>query len=465
MEHRRPNILLIFADQFRADALGCVTPYYRTPNLDALAQRGALFRRAYCNSPSCVPSRFSFACSQYPHQTGVWTGGPFTLDPKVPNWMQVISAAGYRTSVFGKTHFHPQDVDLRAKEGLLHALGLADVDEIPGPRASITCLSHMTAGWEAKGLWDSHRRDLEERFNTSYTIVRPSALPLAEYYDVYVGSRAREYLTDYALPDPWCCWVSFAGPHEPWDTPQPYASRFDPASTPKPIPRLAASASMRGQAGRAFRKHGDAPGANEIERIRASYAGAVALIDDQIGEILSALRAKDALKDTIIAFASDHGDMMGDQGLFRKGTFFESAVRIPIIIALPEGYRAARGHVSNALVELIDVAATLVDLAHGDIPETFSGRSLRRVLHGSAQTHRENALIEFRNSYCLVSGGLKAEFNADLKVRSIFNLALDPTEQFELAKERNLSGVRDELTALLRHRLADNDRWSVETGR
>ena len=365
MSQGRPNLLFIFADQFRADALGTISSYASTPHLDRIAEEGVLFRRAYCNSPECVPSRFSFALSRYPHETGVWRSEPATLNPACPNWMQAIAAADYHTSLIGKTHLHPHSGDLREREPLMHELGLEDVNETPGPRASMTCLSHMTAGWQKKGLWGAYRRDFDERFAGTPYLVRPSSLPLEDYYDVYVGRQGARFLADYRDDRPWCCWVSFGGPHEPWDTPEPYASRFDPASAPAPLPRLANSASIGGLARRAFDSYEKSPAglsAQNISLMRANYAGGATLIDDQIGAILEVLRARDELNNTIIVFSSDHGEMNGDQGLIYKSTFFEPAIRVPLIVRLPSGWPGPRGVISDALVSLIDLSATLVDV-------------------------------------------------------------------------------------------------------
>ena len=160
----QPNILFIMADQFRADALGLVGGYARTPNLDRLAHRGHRFTTAFANSAECIPARISLATGLYPHQTGIDRNTSCTLDPRIPNWMQAIAAAGYRTSLFGKTHLHPHDGDLRDRVPLMHAYGLETVDEIAGPRASVHVRSNLTDRWEDSNLWELYRSDFRERF-------------------------------------------------------------------------------------------------------------------------------------------------------------------------------------------------------------------------------------------------------------------------------------------------------------
>ncbi|HKV38784.1 MAG TPA: sulfatase-like hydrolase/transferase, partial [Blastocatellia bacterium] len=102
----RPNILFLMADQMRADALGIANGWIQTPNLDKLAREGFLIRGMISNSAECIPARFSLATGLYPHQTGVWQNGIFTLNPECPNWMQAVERAGYATSLHGKTHLH-----------------------------------------------------------------------------------------------------------------------------------------------------------------------------------------------------------------------------------------------------------------------------------------------------------------------------------------------------------------------
>ena len=230
----KPNLLLVMTDQQRADALGCAGSAVATPNMDRIAAEGVRFDNAYTNAPLCVPARTSLATGRYPHTTGVWRNGQYKLKPETPTWTRAVKDAGYRTSVFGKTHLHPHKGDLRDREDLLHAWGLDDVDEIAGPRAAARSRSHMVERWKEAGVYEAYREDLRERREKPW-MVRPSPVPLELYADVYVGRQATAWLRAYDEPQPWLCWVSFGGPHEPWDTPEPYAGRYEPAAMPPPL--------------------------------------------------------------------------------------------------------------------------------------------------------------------------------------------------------------------------------------
>ena len=232
------NILFLMTDQQRWDAMGSSGGWVNTPNLDRIAGQGVRFSSAVTTSPLCVPARVTLATGRYPHNSGVWGHIPYSVPAGADHWIREIRNLGYRTSLFGKTHLHPHGPsDLRDKEDLLHALGLDNVDEIGGPRASMVGMSHMTAMWEEKGLLEAYREDFRERSSNKPHVVRPSVLPLPDYYDVYVGQQAKRYLSSYDRDEPWFCWVSWGGPHQPWDTPEPYASMYDPESMPQPAQR------------------------------------------------------------------------------------------------------------------------------------------------------------------------------------------------------------------------------------
>ena len=344
-----PNILFLMTDQQRWDAMGSSGDWVRTPNLDRIAAEGVRFTQCITTTPVCVPARLTLATGRYPHSTAVWTHQPHTLKADADNWMGEIRKLGYRTSLFGKTHLHPHVGDLREKEDLLHAWGLDDVDEIGGPRASTEVMSHMTAMWEQKGLLEEYRADVRERFANKPYVARASVLPLEDYYDVYVGQKAKQYLESYDRDEPWFCWVSFGGPHEPWDAPEPYASMYDPGAMPEAIADEFDEPCRPAGWLDHIRKGRFCPDFEEgdVGAMRANYAGNVTLIDDQIGEILAVIEARGELDNTVIAFTSDHGEMNGDHGLIYKMNFYDGALRVPLIIRVPAARTASSATVSR----------------------------------------------------------------------------------------------------------------------
>jgi choline-sulfatase len=450
---RAQNLLLLMTDQQRWDALGCTGGWVETPNIDRVAAEGVRFARTYTNSPACVPARVSLAIGRYPHNHGVWRNKQYTLPADRATWMRAIRNAGYRTSVFGKTHLHAHSGDLREREHLVHAYGLDDVDEIAGPRASAKTSSNLTEQWREAGLLDEYVRDLEDRLENRPWATHPSPIPLDLYPDVYVGRQAADYLRTYDREQPWVCWVSFGGPHEPWDAPEPYASRYDPAAMPAPVQPVGDDRGRpRGLLDSRLERAPAALGQDDIARLRASYAGKVTLIDDQIGDVLRVVEERGELDRTVVAFVSDHGEMNGDYGLLYKHNFLDPAVRVPFIVRRPG---AGAGAVSEAVVELMDLGATLVDLAGGRQIRRSLARSVAPLLDDPARPHRDGALSEMRRELMLATREWKIAMNREREVYLLFDLESDPTETRNLAGLPEHRDTEQRLRAQLERTVAD----------
>ncbi len=446
----KPNILLLMTDQQRADALGCSGGWVETPHLDRIAAGGVRFENCVTNAPVCVPARLSLATGLYPHNTGVWNNQTSQLSSDQPTWMQRVRDAGYRTSLFGKTHLHPHGGDLRDREYLMKTYGLDDVDEIGGPRASMRVLSHMTAWWRDEGVWDRYKADFDERFDRKPHMVRPSPLGMEHYADVYVGQRAKQYIENYDLNQPWCCWVSFGGPHEPWDAPEPYASMYDPQRMPAPraVPKSAGSR-PRGHLD-ALLEGDRALTPDDTAAMRANYAGNISLIDAQIGEILDAIERRDELDNTIIVFVSDHGEMNGDANLIYKSNFLDGAVRVPLLVRAPG---MAQGAVCASPVEWFDIGPTLVELAGGEVDYPQFARSLCPVLGDPQRAHRSEAISELSGEIMLLDEQWKVALNAEGQVYMLFDVQNDPQERENLAGQADMRQVEEGLRLRILERL------------
>jgi len=445
----KPNILFLMTDQQRWDTVGKDGEWVQTPNIDGIAEGGTLFTQCITTSPVCVPARLSLATGKYPHNTRVWTHQDYTMPANTQNWMREIKRRGYRTSLFGKTHLHPHRGDLRKQEHLLHAWGLDDVNETSGPRASAHVLSHMTELWDRKGLLDPYKADVENRFSNKAYIVRPSPLPLDYYYDVYVGQQAKKYLEAYDSRAPWFCWVSFGGPHEPWDTPEPYASMYDPKSMPEAISKIATKKKGRSEGFLDEITNGKwSPNftTDEVNAMRANYAGNITLIDHQIGEILEVIRARGELENTIIAFTSDHGEMNGDHGLIYKMNFLDGSVRVPLIIKIP-GMKGNR--INDSIVELGDIGPTLLELIEGNTNYRHFAKSLCGTLEGD--NHREDGLSEIVGEFMLINNDWKIALNQQGNTYLLFNRKNDPDELENLAGDRSYQSTEMQL----RHRILE----------
>ncbi len=449
-EVQKPNILLLMTDQQRWDAMGCSGGWVQTPNLDRIATEGVRFTNCVTTSPVCVPARLSLATGLYPHNTGVWNNQKHKMAPETPTWMQAVRDAGYRTSLFGKTHLHTNTGDLRKREHLMHAYGLDDINEIGGPRASMKCLSYMTEMWEEKGLWKAYRDDYNERFKTKPHIVRPTPLGLENDADVYVGQQAKQYLKNYDRQEPWCCWVSFGGPHEPWDSPEPYASMYNPNDMPPPIPRPDVGDRPSGSLDKLMQNKKKSPKfqKGDIAKMRADYAGNVTLIDTQIGEILDTIEQRDELENTVIVFCSDHGEMNGDYGLIYKSNLLNGAVRIPLLVRTPETLKnAVPKRICQSPVEWIDIGPTLVELAGGEIKHRQFGKSLSPVLDNTEATHREFAISEISREVMLLNQEWKVVLNREGTPYLLFNVHDDPKETNNLVGLPKMKQIEKQLNS------------------
>jgi arylsulfatase len=441
-------------DQLRADALGCTGGWVKTPNIDRIAHGGVRFSNCVTNSPVCLPARVSLAIGRYPHNTDVWDNCPYELPEATPTWMAAIRNAGYRTSLFGKTALHRRGPDLRKVERVLHSYGLDDVDEIRGPRASVDTICHMTARWDSLGLLKAFQKDIQERVGKNKTLVRPSPLPLAEYYDVYVGQQAKNYLRNYKRSEPWFCWVSFAGPHEPWDTPEPYASMYRTDEMPEPIKRP--QVRSRSPKGELDQKFAQSPGEIDNAReLRASYAGKVTLIDHQIGQILTEIETRGESDRTVILFTSDHGEMNGDYGLIHKSNFLDPAVRIPLIMSAPEIKKSSlAGKIIDSPVELFDAGPTLSDFAGAKINYPHFARSLSPIFQDLSIERGQFAISEFAHEMMYLDHEWKLMLNRDGEPYRLFDVKNDPYEMEDLVGRKEHEGLIAELKSKLLDRRA-----------
>ena len=448
-----PNILFLMTDQQRWDAMGCSGDWVKTPALDRIAAEGVRFTQCVTTTPICIPARVTLATGRYPHNNAVWNNMDYTLPPDAPTWMRAIRDLGYRTSLFGKTHLHPHRGDLREREHLLNAYGIDDVDEIGGPRASARVLSHMTADWEAKGLLEAYREDFAERFGNKPHVVRPSVLPLEDYADVYVGQQAKRYLANYRRDEPWFCWVSFGGPHEPWDAPEPYASMYDPETMPSPVPRPVDDHSRpHGWLDYHMEHRSPQLDPGDEAAMRANYAGNVSLIDDQIGEILRVIEERGELDNTVIGFTSDHGEMNGDWGLIYKMNFLDGSLRVPMLVRTPETAMNG-GLTSDTLVENCDLGPTLVELAGGELEHQQFARSLCPSLAPDTD-HRDDVTSEIQGEFMLMTQDWKMALNRDGECYLLFDRRDDPDETRNLAGLTESKAVEDELRLAMLERIA-----------
>ena len=431
----RPNIILITTDQQRYDTLGVTgADWMRTPNLDALAKRGVLFQHAIAQSATCIPSRACIQTGRYNHQHGVqYMETIIDKTPGLPDhektFMERLQWSGYHTAAFGKIHMMPEKGfhELRITGGKGSRWTQAEGQEIgPAP------LGREYAAWLEARHPGGYEKIYEQRRHPDYRRYRTAisnVLPLEEYVDYWTTENTLDYIRrDHERP--FFVWCGFCGPHGPFDPPKPYDAIYPVEDVPLP-PNYAVDEYGNPRETSPEEDH-------TARRVCAHYWGLVTLIDDMVGRIRSALDEKGFLDNTLITFASDHGEMLFDFGRRSKGNFFEPVIHVPLIVVPPGGIE--RGRAVAGLVELFDIAPTVLDYASAEIPSSMSATSLRPLMEGHG-TARETALCEFENNdrsekgVCICTERFKYAYWTGGRPELFYDHQEDPLERRNLARD------------------------------
>jgi choline-sulfatase len=362
----RPNLLLIMADQLAA----CWLPAYghavvQAPNLNALAEAGTVFESAYCPSPLCAPSRSSLLTGRLPSRTGVYDNAA-ELRASEPTVTHHLRAAGYDTCLSGKMHFVGPDQLHGFEQRLTTDVYPADLDWTPDWHAPPT----MRLPW----------------YHTMESVLTPGmcAASMQMDYDDEVAHRAVRKLYHLARDRerPFFLTVSFTNPHDPWEVRPEYWERYHPEAIDLPavgpIPREQAdphSVRLRELSG----IDEVALSEQQLRRARHGYYAAISYVDERIGTVLAALAETGLDDNTIVLFTTDHGELLGERGLWYKMAFFEASARVPLIVRRPD--RMAAGRVAQP-VSLLDLVPTLLELCGLEQPRGLDGRSLAPALAG-----------------------------------------------------------------------------------
>jgi len=435
-QSERPNVILITTDQQRYDTLGIAgNAGIRTPNIDALAGRGALFEHAYIQNTVCIPSRACLQTGRYTHQHGVmYMESEIDNTPGLPEWeltfMEHLQMAGYRTGATGKIHMMPQKgfnfERLCGGKGArwTRSQGLPIGPGPLGPAYASWLEARRPGAYEE--IYEQRRRP-EYRDHMTAVV---NVLPLEDYVDYWIAESSIEFI-HHSGPDPFFLWVGFCGPHGPIDPPEPYDRLY--GWNDVPLPRQRTDEPPSSPKGRPTSRW--AEDETLIRRWRAYYWGLVTLIDDQIGRIVNVLESRNLLDNTLIALVSDHGEMAGDYNLMGKGNFYEEVVRVPMVVVPPGGCSA--GLRVPGLVETSDLAPTILDYANVQIPPQMSASSLRPILEGKGGT-RDTVLCEYmtndraRKAKCIRSERYKYVFWGRGERAEFYDLQRDPDEMRNL---------------------------------
>lgn len=379
---KQPNILWYCTDQQRFDTIGALgNPHVQTPTLDALVAGGTAFTHTYCQSPICTPSRTSFMTGLYPSRAHSTRNGNESLANHPPLISKLLADAGYHCGLVGK--FHLQSSGKRTEPRLDDGFSSWKFSHAPRDDWEE---GHDYADWvrERGGDLDALRKSDEN-------------VPAEFHQTTWTTERALEFLEEAAgIDKPWMLNLNPYDPHPPFIPPKEFADRFDPESMPGPLFRESDIAAQAKLSAIDFQTESRSPDDLNAKEKQALYYAMIALIDDQLARIIQRLDETGQRENTVIIFTSDHGESLGDHGLLFKGCrFYEGLVRVPLIFNCPGRFPA--GKRSDALVELLDMSATILDLAGIPRPDYFQGKSLAPILTGRARAdhHRDSVRSEY----------------------------------------------------------------------
>ncbi len=486
MTRNKPNIVMILADELRADGLGCYgNTICRTPNLDRLASQGTLFEQCMVTQPTCTPSRASLLTGCFPSALRSRMVGCVTPDDKrfLP---RVLRNAGYTTASIGKIHLVPQKEEweyiqrTRQADGLFDYYGFQSVDLVNGH--GMGCKGPGYSAWLKERMLDAQEQiapapAITPGVNTGKIKTQQWNLPADAHAGEYIVEKTEKFLHQAAESEtPFFLHVSFNDPHHPFTVPEPYASMYRPEDMPPPLVPVHedgratplqlktyhGSHTEFGNRQFADRLIGTPPA--DYTRIteadwratKAVYYGMISQMDDQIGRLMQTLQTTGLSDNTIVVFVSDHGEYLGDHGFCGKGFHYDSIIRTPLIV---QGPGTPAGERITGVTSALDIAPTLLDLAGVPEPEAVQGVSMRPALRkGDESLPRDAALTENDDDFVpmrartLTTRDWKITMYAGSADGELYDRCQDPDELCNRWHDPEYQTVKQELLA----RLADH---------
>jgi choline-sulfatase len=433
------NVLLVMSDEHRPDALGRAGhPLVRTPAMDRLADEGTRFTSAYCSSPLCAPSRASFATGRYVHETGCWDNAtPYDGEPR--SWGHHLSERGVDVTTVGKLDFEPDVDDGFDDQRLASHRESPDVNGLyrdPPIQRESARDRIRAAGPVDEDVWYRDREDAKTE----------AAVRVLE-------SKAA---SDDA--DPWVLSVNYILPHFPLEVESDYYDAYPTEEVDLPVDYPPADDHPILEE---LRHHFDGRDVDEavLRRTRAAYYGLCTALDDRVDRLLSALDRLGLADDTLVVYASDHGEPLGDHGIWWKCCMYEQSVGVPLVA---RGPGVEEGRVVDSPTSLLDLVPTMADAVGVDADPAWQGRSLLPVLTGEREADPERAVFSeyhahgtSRGMFMLRKGPYKYVYYPD-NPDQLFDVEADPDETTNLADDPEFAAIRDELADELRA-VADPD--------
>jgi choline-sulfatase len=379
----RPNIVMIMADQMAYDVIGALGhSAVKTPNIDRLVNSGVTFNNCYCNSPICVPSRASMVTSKLPSNIEVYDNGS-ELRSSIPTFIHHLRRSGYETILSGKMHFIGPD----QLHGFEHRL-TKDIH---------TTGFELTPEW-SRGVYANPGTGIKRLKNPGECDTNTQLLH--DEKNAYRTIEKIRMLGREKKNTPFFLCTSFAQPHDAFVTTKEYWDLYKDLEVPMPAAKSEPLEDMHPY-NQWIQVHHEVDqctlSEEEIRNNRRAYYGMVTYIDDKVGEIIHELERMKLLDNTLIMLTSDHGEMLGEHGMWFKRTFYDPAVKVPLIMSWPGKLPA--GKAIDDVVSLIDIGPTIMSLA--DVPDRdtwiseMDGESFDCLLFGQHLVWKDEAVIEY----------------------------------------------------------------------
>jgi arylsulfatase len=448
----RPHVLLICTDHWPGSHLGIEGhPALETPTIDELARGGVRFTRAYSECPVCIPARRTLMTGTSPRRHGDRTFQETLAMPRLALLAQAFRDAGYQAYAAGKLHVYPQR----------DRIGFDDVILVEEGREQFGVVDDYELALGDRGFAG---RLFEHGLSNNQYVTRPWHLPEELHNTTWIASQMERQIKRRDPTRPGFWFLSFAHPHPPLAPLDCYLRMYDEAEIPEPaIGGWARDPAAMPYKLRENHERGRSLTPAMIRRARRAFYALCTHIDHQIRRVIGALREEGLLADTVIMLTSDHGDMLGDHGLWAKRCFLEGAARVPLVASGPVvRQRMGSGVADNRLAALADVMPTLLDLCGLPIPETVEGLSLagerrRSLLYGEeGEGVSANRMVhDGRHKLIYYPCGNRAQ---------LFDLDEDPAEMRDLSASPAHRDLRERLTERLTAELYGSDLEWVRDG-
>ena len=422
-DNKTPNILFIMADQLAAPQLKMYNPkaQIKTPNLDRLAASSVQFDSAYCPSPLCAPSRMSLVSGQLPMKIGAYDNAS-QIPSDTPTYAHYLRSRGYHTALAGKMHF----------------IG----DQLHGYEQRLTSdIYPGDFGWAVN--WDDPEARLEWYHNASSILQSgPCGRSNQLDYDEEVMYKSTQYLWDHVRENPknrrpFCLTVSLTHPHDPYTITKKYWDLYEDVDISLPEVKIP-KADLDSHSQRLLKvcdlwdlEFSD----EQIKRAKRAYYGSVSYVDDCIGKLLSTLEEA-GLDDTIIIFSGDHGDMLGERGLWYKMSYFEGSARVPMLISYPRRFKPRR---VTQNVSTLDLLPTICDLVGTKPAPSLPMDGISMLPHLEGRPGHDTVIAEYTGEgtvrpMMMIKRGAWKYIVCPADEPQLYNLSRDPFELDNLAR-------------------------------